>query len=419
MSRRLRGLALISILTIAFGAVPAVASASPRTRWVDDDGRAGPGGCGGSRHAHHSIQSAVDASGRGDTVAVCPGTYVEQVRIRGARDGLTLRAARPFSAQIKAPRHLTSPLGFHHLVLIDHVDGVALHGFRIVTRTSGPCDQVDAAVAAVGSRRTSIRGNRLQAPGAATADCSQNIGIAVVDSLDGGEPGGGSSTFRGSATIASNEVRDAVFMGIVSIAQTGRMWVDVTGNTVRAWFGAPPAPGAPSAVAPMSQFGIALFGRSAGVVRSNAVQGAMGAPGSGPGFLYGIVVAPGFVPGGTARNGALDIRGNLIRRVGYGLMLLGARDVRARGNEVRQVLVGLGLEDTRDSRVAHNHVTATQDGIVVVGASHANRLVGNVIAGSGGSCRDDTTGGGTAGTANAWTGNTATQGSSPAAICAE
>jgi hypothetical protein len=420
MHRRLSSLAIVAMLASLVMAVPAGAgAASPGTRWVDGDGRAGPGGCGGAHRASRSIQAAVDASGPGDTVLVCPGVYVEQVRIRGHRDGLTVRAVRPFAAQIKAPADVAAPLGFHYLVLIERVDHVTLQGFRIVTRTSAPCDSLEVAVGAVGSRGTAIRGNRLQAPGTATGDCFQNIGIAVVDSLSNGQPGGGASSFTASATIAANEVRDAVFAGIISIAQTGRVRLDVAGNTVRAWFGAPPAGEAPSVTGPMGQFGIGLLGRSAGTVRGNVVQGAFGAPESAPGFIYGIVVAPSFISGGNAVNGAIDIRGNLVRRVAYGLWLAGARNVRVRGNVLKHVMFGFGLEAARDSRVASNQVQALQGGIAVYGGSHDNRLVDNVVTGPNGTCTDDTTGGHTAGTANHWSGNSANHGSSPAAICPE
>jgi hypothetical protein len=414
-----RSILLVATLlaTLVAGAPTGAGAASGHTRWVDDDGRAGPGGCGGSRPAASSIQAAVDASGPNDTVVVCPATYVEQVRIRGNRDGLTLRAARPFSAQIKAPRNVAAPLGFHYLVLIDRVDDVTLQGFRIVTRTSAPCDSLEVAVGAIGSRGTSIRGNRLQAPGTVGGDCFQNIGIAVVDSLSNGQPGGGSSSFTASATIAANEVRDAVFVGIISIAQTGRVRVDVAGNTVRAWFGSPPAGPVPTAIGPVSQFGIGLLGRSAGTVRNNVVQGAIGAPESAPGFIYGIAVAPGFVSGGSATNGTIVVRGNLIRRVAYGLWLAGARDVRVRGNLLRHVGYGLGLDDARDSRLANNQVQAIQAGIAAFNGSRDNRIVGNIVTGPGGTCEDATTGSGTAGTANTWSGNTSTQGSDPAAIC--
>lgn len=413
--RLLPPLALAIAATLAASSASSLA-ASSRTRWVDDDGRAGPGGCGGRQAAARSIQAAVDASGRGDTVMVCPGTYVGQVRIRGDRDGLTLRAAQPFTAQIKAPRNVAAPLGFHYLVLVDHVDDVTVRGFRIVTRTQAPCDTLEVTVGVVGSRRTAIRGNRLQAPGTVGGDCFQNIGIAVVDSLANGQPGGGSSSFTASATIASNEVRDALFAGIISIGQTGRVRLDVAGNTVRAWFGQPPVGPPPGPGWPTSQFGVGLFGRSAGTVRNNVVQGALGAPGSASGFQFGIVVAPSFIDP-TGANGGVDIRGNRVRRVWTGVWLLEARGVRVRGNTLRQVAQGLGVIDTRDSRLARNHIHALLGGIVVGGQSRDDRLVDNVVTGPGGSCQDATSGSRTAGTANVWSGNSATQPSFPMGIC--
>ncbi len=86
-SQRLLALAGGTLVLSLASAVP-VAAASSTTRWVDNDGHAGPGGCGGSAVASTSIQSAVTASNADDVVIVCPGTYTEQVRIRGDRDGL-------------------------------------------------------------------------------------------------------------------------------------------------------------------------------------------------------------------------------------------------------------------------------------------------------------------------------------------
>jgi nitrous oxidase accessory protein NosD len=162
-----------------------------------------------------------------------------------------------------------------------------------------------------------------------------------------------------------------------------------------------------------------MLGRVSGTVRSNVVQGALGAPEAAPGFIYGVVVAPsGCACVGTDDNGAIVIRGNLIRRLWYGVMLIGAQDVLVRGNEVRRVLGAMMLQDTRASRIANNEFRGAEAGVWVTGTSRANHLIGNVVAGAGGSCIDDTTGGRTAGTANTWIGNTAHHGSSPSAICA-
>ena len=136
-------------------------------------------------HASTTIQHAVDASHRGDTVKVCPGTYLEQVTIKGHRDGLMLESSRKWGATIKAPTSLEAagPYGFTVLVLIDRVDYVTVRGFKVVTRTQAPCDIVGAGIAAIASKQTAIRGNRLFAPGTSTepGSCYQLNGIVAID----------------------------------------------------------------------------------------------------------------------------------------------------------------------------------------------------------------------------------------------
>jgi hypothetical protein len=69
------------------------AAGSQTTRYVDDDGRAGPArGCADTNRALRSIQKAVEAPNRNDIILVCRGVY-DRVDIRGrGHDGLILRA---------------------------------------------------------------------------------------------------------------------------------------------------------------------------------------------------------------------------------------------------------------------------------------------------------------------------------------
>jgi hypothetical protein len=74
-------LALLVLLTLSLFAVPAVANAA--TLAVDDDGAQCPAA------QFDTIQAAVDAAAPGDTVAVCPGVYVEGSGAVGT-DALTI-----------------------------------------------------------------------------------------------------------------------------------------------------------------------------------------------------------------------------------------------------------------------------------------------------------------------------------------
>ena len=76
-----------------------------------------------------TIQQGVDASGPGDTVKVCPGTYGEQVRIKShTHDGLKLESLVPLQAIIRWPTVESFPLA---LVDFNTADHVTFRGFTI------------------------------------------------------------------------------------------------------------------------------------------------------------------------------------------------------------------------------------------------------------------------------------------------
>ncbi len=58
---------------------------------VDDDGQGTPASCDASTPAFATVSSAIGAAGGGDTVLVCPGTYVENIDFAGK--GITVRSA--------------------------------------------------------------------------------------------------------------------------------------------------------------------------------------------------------------------------------------------------------------------------------------------------------------------------------------
>jgi len=69
--------------------LPTAATAQGATRVVDDDGRASGVSCEAASPAPASIQAAINLSGSGDTILVCPGLYAEQLKI--VAKSLTIR----------------------------------------------------------------------------------------------------------------------------------------------------------------------------------------------------------------------------------------------------------------------------------------------------------------------------------------
>ena len=121
----------VGVGTDAVGAGDMTAAAAPasdppaHTFFVDDS----PADNDCPATPYTSIQAAVNASGPGDTVKVCPGTYTEQVRITGhGHDGLKLQSVKPLQAVIKWPTVEMSPLALVDFNMADHV---ALEGFTI------------------------------------------------------------------------------------------------------------------------------------------------------------------------------------------------------------------------------------------------------------------------------------------------
>jgi hypothetical protein len=120
-------------------------------RYVDDDGHAGPG-CGGPRPAFERIQAAVRASGPGDTIKVCPGTYRGHVRIGSGKKGLRIVAAtttRPVLRPYRTPPLYTivddgefefrAPRGIIHLT---DATGILIRGLRFAPHGgSGDCTE--------------------------------------------------------------------------------------------------------------------------------------------------------------------------------------------------------------------------------------------------------------------------------------
>lgn len=246
------------------------------------------------------------------------------------------------------------------------------------------------------------------APG---SDCELGIGIAVAD-----EAFGDASSRSASALVGFNEVRDAVFGGILAVGESRMVRIAAVHNSVRAYFHQSTMVSAIESIVTGGEFGIGLLGRAKGEVRDNVIQGSTSGPVAGPSFFVGIAIGQAFVPSG-GHNGPIDIHDNIVRRVVYGAYVVDADQVTFRRNQVTNTYYGVWAQATTDSGFRRNTIAAKYAGLLLLSGSADNQVVSNAVSGVGGFCIDDSSGSGTAGTDNHWADNTATAGSNPSGIC--
>jgi len=352
---------LTSALALVALTMPTVAAGA--TRWVDDDGKAGPAGCAGRAVAPKVIQAAVNAAKAGDTVIVCPGDYEEDVVIGAAKDGLTLRAARQWTARILQPAAATGEDSA--LIRIARgADRVTVRGLVLVARpgvlrpdTSGGRDCYLGAGIWVLGRNATILANRVRVSGYSYQPCGLVTGVRVGQMVFNDGPAGSSPA---SAVVSHNAVRDTIGQGI-SASGSG-VSATIARNSVRYWHlnaGRMPA-AAPAGPGPEG-VGITIRDSASGVISGNEVSSGPEAyldprtadrgprtagvgPGQTPALVAGILVES---------SGAVEIRGNTVQRTsGVGDTVLVCP-----GTYREQVSIGTGKD--RLTLRSTGHWTAT------------------------------------------------------------
>jgi hypothetical protein len=143
---KIRALATALVCLMVMGVRSAAAAT---TRVVDDDGMGSVADCNDSTPAFLSISAAVIASSSGDTIKVCPGTYVENVVLNksltllGAQSGVDARG-RIATESIVTPlvatvRTLELQAGSAGSI----IDGFTfLGGSRAIESTTGPINDI-------------------------------------------------------------------------------------------------------------------------------------------------------------------------------------------------------------------------------------------------------------------------------------
>jgi parallel beta-helix repeat protein len=361
-----------------------------RTIRVDDDGH----------QFHHpdfnTIQAAVNAAHPGDHILVAAGNYREQVVIPADKDDLDIRAVG--NAIITAPATFGDPT--NAIVHVAGADDVDLQGFKI--QGNGAATGPNFGVLVDGGGSADVRFNRI-------VDIRDNPltgrqeGVAIqFGQLTSGGPGSGSA--RGNR-IEGYQKGGIVVIGDGSSAQ-------VKQNTIR-------GAGATNVIA---QNGIQISDGATASVEHNTVSGNIF---TGPDFEgVGILVF---------NTSNVTIRHNKTFDNDEGILLFGDT-----GSAVTNVTVGhntsfnntfngIGLFNVTDSTVEHNRTDHNGfDGINLEMSSH-NQVTHNNASFNGRDgialeadatdntvrhnhmshntdfdAFDDSTGSGTAGTANTW-----------------
>jgi len=380
-SRSLRWTAGLAVIAALIGCAAVPGAAAAKTRWVDDDGKAGPSTCAGSHAVPKKVQTQVTASAAGDVVRVCPGTYVGAILINGARDGLTVTAT-PKHGVILFPTGTTMSA----LVIIDRVDKVTLSGLAVRIPVDGTCAASLTGIYVSGAKAATIKRADIRPDGVNTKGaCGINTGIYLTAS---------------TGMVLGGAVKDAKGNAVL-IDATGNVTVD--GLQVEYAHAGVAATSASGAM-------ISVSGDARATIRNVTIAGIASAGVTTPQLTTGIDLSDAGM-NVTIADVSIShaIAGVKVDSVATGLIISGVH--------VTDSGTALALQSGSGLDVSGTTVSAVEMGIDVSGPGViASTIHDNDLTGATTGCRDETSGTGTAGTANIWTHDTGTA-TAPAGIC--
>jgi hypothetical protein len=377
----------LALSLLLLGAGQALAAT---TRVVDKDGMATPSNCNSNTPTPYTtIQSAVDASGPNDTIKVCPATYSEQVRILGStKNGITLTSTTRRAAVIQAPP--TFDRNRPDLVSVEQARGVSIQRFTI----SGPipdtafCNELLVSGVRVkdngSAKLTDNRITEIRSASPALRGCQNGFAVAVGRKFEP-DPTPTDPTNTTPTTGDAN-----LFLNQIDKYQKGGVYADNEGTALNMTGNAVLGDGPNTQI---GQNGVQISRGADAFVGANLVQDNTYTNPVGPGQASGFILFRD--PGDTASN--LRLSANLARR-----------------NDTNIALFDIDRGTFENNRA----LDATfYDGIFVDEFSTGNRFEDNRAFGNPVyDCEDDSTGHGTAGTANTWKDNQGKK-SSPPHIC--
>lgn len=358
-----------------------MASAAPSKTLTVDDNKVE------CRNAQYTtIQAAVTAAGPGDTIKVCPGTYVEQVIIPASKNGLKLRSERKEAAIIKAPAVMVDEKA---IVRVSGATGVTIESFTISGPGGGPCDSIRYGVRVDGGGSASILDNHItMIRDTPFSGCQNGIGVLAGRFSEGQV---------GSATIERNTI-DEYQKGGVVISGPGSTG-DVGHNTI---IGVGPT-------ATIAQNGVQISGDATGEVHHNDISDNIYSPQT---FASAGVLL--FDPG------VVSVSNNSLANNDESIYVIDTAGAVVSHNDITgSTFDGIGLDNADNNTISHNTVSDSgYDGIYVFSTSTGNDFEHNRLYDNAEhDAHDESVGTGTGGTANTWEHNNCTTDNRGGALC--
>lgn len=435
-ARRVLVLTLLGLMVL--GAQRATAA----TTWLVDDDHLD---CPAAQFT--SIQSAVSAAAPGDHINVCPGTYAEQVIIGAGKDNIRLRSIRRWQAVIKAPAVMVPdpfPNPAFTIVRVAGAQNVSILAFTITGPGPGGCGSLHFGVRVDSGGSADILGNHITdirdaPPPPMVSGCQNGVAVQVGRQAD---------ATTGSARIMGNVIDNYQKNG-PTVDNVGSH-AEIVHNRI---LGVGPT-------ATIAQNGIQASRGATAVVRHNFVADHIFTPqtfastglllfqsgmvltdhntitsndvGAFPIATAGSTLTHNRVRGSTfdgialfLETGSQVVYNKVDQNSGPGIGVYDSDDSTLGNNLVENNGdSGVLLDDANGNFVGHNQVrnngTAdgdTTDGIRVTMLSMGNTLQNNHLKNNvTHDCHDDSTGGGTSGTANTWANNHG-ETSNPPGLC--